>query len=307
MKYNSQTSGFSIVLAMWLALLLSYIWLFLLDYMIPFSRNIKWIENASQAYYESYGWLEDALFTGATNPVWFNVASASSQWYNYSITGSWNVIPVPGLGNSRYSSNKDWNKLSQNEPIQLVVWRGRLGSWWANRIRISLRVPDFDGDSIPDSLKTSDGDSEIILWQLTSATSSISTRDGEFITESDINLWITDGSLWTSWVSSYWEGVMTDGTDRTFQWFYNNNSSPCADTNNECVLKISVINPLISASNNSVIPFIEYQIETNSALRIPLRYSQIESDGNSIGYNKKLNISVPQQTTNSAFDFTIFQ
>jgi hypothetical protein len=35
-------------------LVLSFTGLYLLEYMIPFSRNIKGIENASQAFYESY-------------------------------------------------------------------------------------------------------------------------------------------------------------------------------------------------------------------------------------------------------------
>lgn len=303
MKQNN-TKGFSIVLALGLALLLSYTWLYLLDYMVPFSRNIKWIENATKALYESYGGVEDALYAISVNNTGYEVTGVTSQGYEYDVDGIWQSIPAVWLGTSDFDAN--WNKLSQWDPIQLKVGQDRLNGWWPDRIRISLRIPDFDGNGSRDNLKTSDGDDDIILWQLSSSTDSISTRDGEFISESDIN-WDIDPaeSLWNSWVSSHGEWVMVDGTDRTFQWFYNNNSSPCDNVANECVLKISIINPLISSSNDATIPYLEYQVLTDRD--IPLRYAQVNADGTSFWYTKNIQVAVPQQTTNSAFDFTVFQ
>lgn len=299
MKTNKNNKWFSIVLALWLALILSYTGIFLLDYMVPFSRNIVGIEHASKAYYESYGGIEDALYTLSQNPTGYTTWPVSVWNYEYAIAGQWQVIPAVGTGNSPFDTN--WNRLSQNEPIQLRVGQNRLSSGGSDRIRLSIRVPNFDGAG--DVLDNTPND-DILLWQLSSSNESISTRDGEFITESDINAGITSESLWNSGVSSHGEWVLVDGTDRTFEWFYNNNSSPCNNGLNECVLKISVINPLIT-NGGDTIPFIEYRIETDTL--IPLRYAQLESDGSSQAYTKNIRVAFPQQTTSSAFDFTVFQ
>jgi hypothetical protein len=55
------------------------------------------------------------------------------------------------------------------------------------------------------------------------------------------------------------------------------------------------------------IPYLEYKIKLNDTYKIPLRYSRIKSYGKSYGFQKHLEVKVPQQTTNEAFDFTVFQ
>ncbi len=60
MQYKN-TSAFSIVLALGLMLLLSFTGLYLLEYIVPFSRNVKGVENASKAFYQSYAALEEAI------------------------------------------------------------------------------------------------------------------------------------------------------------------------------------------------------------------------------------------------------
>jgi len=54
---------------MGLTLLLSFTGLYLLEYIVPFSRNIKDVENASQAFYEGYAGVEDALYTISQNEI----------------------------------------------------------------------------------------------------------------------------------------------------------------------------------------------------------------------------------------------
>ncbi len=293
MQYFKNNQWFSIVLALGLVLLLSFTWLYLLEYMIPFSRNIKWVENASKAFYESYAWIEDALYAVSQNEIWYSTWS-TFLWFEYTLSWTGNLIPRPGTGNSQYSSN--WNKISEEEPIQLLVWKNRLNFGGANRIRLSLRVPNGANLKLPP-------DDDIIFWQLSSEISSISSRSWSLLKESDINAGLSEEWLWST--SSLSEGVLVDNTNRSFQWFYNNNSSPCTNSNNECVLKISIINPLVSDTNNTIVPYLEYKIHTDTP--IPLRFAQIESKGKSFGFAKTLKVAIPQQTTNSAFDFTIFQ
>lgn len=303
MKHQN-TLWFSIILAMWLMLVLSFTGLYLIEYMIPFSRSIKGVENASQAFYEGYAWVENSLLSIYSGDIWDDYSDDFiwNQDFAYTVTASWSIIPFDWKWNSEYDSN--WNKISQNIPISIFLGKNRLHTWWSDRIRFSLRVPDFDGDGNSENLKTSDGDDDIILWQLSSTTDSISSRSGSLITESDINLDIIETSLWSS--TSLSEGITLDGTDRSFQWFYNNNSSECDDVNNECVLKISIINPLISDNLwSSTIPYLEYQIHTDTV--IPLSQSYVTSEGKSYGFTKKLELVIPQQSTSSAFDFTVLQ
>ena len=305
MIQHKDTSWFSIVLAMWLVLILSFTGLFLLEYMIPFSRNIKWIENASQAFYESYSGVEEGILLIHSGSLWEDYTDSFTgvKDFKLDVTSSGSIIPIAWKWNSEFDS--DWNRLSQDTPISLLVWRDDLDSGWNDRIRLSLRVPDFDRDGSPDNLNIADGTQDIILWQLSSDSSSISSRSGSLITESDINLWtINETSLWN--ISTLSEWVMLDGTDQNFNWFYNNNSTPCNDVNNDCVLKISVINPLISSNiwSNSI-PYLEYQIHTDTV--IPLAQSYVVSQWKSFWFTKTLEVSVQQQSTSSAFDFTVLQ
>lgn len=301
---NQNTSWFSIILAMWLVLILSFTGLYLLEYMVPFSRSIKGIENASQAYYESYSWVEDSLLSIYSGNIGIDYSKnfITVQDFEYTVVSSWLVIPVAWKWNSEYDN--DWNQISQTKPISLLVWNDRLDGGGNNRIRLSLRVPDIDDNELPDNLNIVDGTDDIILWQLSSATDSISSRPGSLITEFDINISLDEESLWA--ITTLSEGVILDGTNRSFEWFYNSNSSDCDDTNNECVLKISVINPLISSNaGSSLIPYLEYQIHIDRV--IPLAQSYITSQWKSYGFTKQLEVSVPQQSTSSAFDFTVLQ
>jgi len=54
-----------------------------------------------------------------------------------------------------------------------------------------------------------------------------------------------------------------------------------------------------------VFPYLEYQVQTSNA--IPLQLPVVVSEGKSSGFSKRLEAAIPQETTNAAFDFTIFQ
>ena len=51
---KKQTQGFTLVIALTIVILVSLIAMMLLEYMIPFSRNVQGVENASKAHYEGY-------------------------------------------------------------------------------------------------------------------------------------------------------------------------------------------------------------------------------------------------------------
>ena len=292
MRYQ-QKSWFSIALAMWLVLILSFTGLYLLEYMIPFSKNIKWVENASQAFYESYSGIEESLLLVYSWSIWDDYLRlhTGDEGFAYSVSSSGTSIPLAGKWNSDYDT--DWNQLSLQQPISLFVWRNRLSSGWADRIELRLRIPDLDRISAtPEDLKWVNED--FVIWQLSSQRDSLTVASWSLIAENNI-----DGSdirLWQeTWSPLRW-------ADQNFSAFYNDQ---CDDVDEECILKISIINPLVDGSNDAVIPYLEYQIGTDTT--IPFTHSFIVSEGKSLWFTKTLQYNAPINATSSAFDFTVLQ
>jgi hypothetical protein len=52
MKKNNK-NAMSIILAIILTIIMSLIALYMIDYIIPFSKNVKGIENVAKAYYQA--------------------------------------------------------------------------------------------------------------------------------------------------------------------------------------------------------------------------------------------------------------
>jgi len=109
--------------------------------MIPFSRSVKWIENASQAFYESYGWIEESVLKAYSWTVWssYNKVFSVAQDYEYSFVWSWDEIPAPGQGNA--PDNPNYSRLSQNEPISILVGWKNYDNPGAS-ISINFRIPN---------------------------------------------------------------------------------------------------------------------------------------------------------------------
>jgi hypothetical protein len=79
----------------------------------------------------------------------------------------------------------------------------------------------------------------------------------------------------------------------------------CWNLANECVLKLSVIRPLVSNSWDATIPYLEYGIETSKP--VPYPNPLMISQWKSYWFSKTLEVFIPQQSTSSAFDFTVLQ
>jgi len=298
MKYTNQ--GFSIIFALWITLLLSLTALYLIEYMIPFSKNIKWVENASQAYYNSHSWIEESLILIHSWSLWQDYSDdfVTDSDISLSVSGSWTEIPQINGWNSEYNTSR--NRLSLWEPIQLYIWRNRLATSWLNRPRLQVNIPDLDRNSINDETLDISPNDDIIFWQLSAGSQSFSAS-WSLITESEINS-VISYQFWTqNWVDLSW-------VEDTFGSFYDGN---CRWVNDECILRILVINPLISSSDSTPIPYLEYWITANvntgvtSWIPYPIIY--VRSLWKKSGFSKTLNVDVTLDTINSAFDFTVFQ
>lgn len=315
MKDNKK--WFSIILAMWIVIIISLIAYNILEYVIPFWREVKWAENSSRSYYLANSWIEEWLYylktrTGSNerneniNNTTFPVGSNTGLKYNtYS---SWNILPPLWEWNSNYDDddknniiNHDRNTISQWNPIQLSI-----GNWYItdlNNFKIAFKTPSLDYDfTTPETIS---GDllppfTPLVNWQLSSNNNSLNAS-WWIITNKDIldsnkeyiNLALPLKDL--KWTDLNW-------TDNISIWsFYSTNCW----AGSGCILKFSVVNKLELDSNNVWVPYLEWQMRVND--NIPLRYTKIESAWKSIWYKRELEIKVPTKTVNQAFDFTIFQ
>jgi len=281
--------GSAIVIWMILTIIMSLSALVILSYMVPFARDSRWIENSTNAYYQAYAWIEESMLFIKTresllSETWSTFSLNNPIDYEYNTISSWLMIPPKWWWNSYF--DKDFNRLSQSEPIQLQVWYWFVNDW--NNVVFTFRVPN--------NLGWFDNTWALINWML-------SSEDDTLIAyESYINY----EDLWSSWNLSSWnifnkEWRKLDGSTEYFKSFYDSNCS----SGKSCILRITVVNDLI-LSNWNQIPFLEYKIDFNSN-NVPLRYTRINSKWKSYSYTRSLEVRVPQQTINQAFDFAVFQ
>jgi len=301
MKNNKK--WFSIIIAMWLVVLISLLALSILEYIVPFSKNVKWIENSAGSYYRAVSAVENALWFVKPSKLWINnstTMSITATWNNYSIIANWSILPPILKGNSEF--NKDWNRISSWDPIQLEVWNNMITNW--STFNLFIKVPNIDWSSV--IVETFSWAQNIIQWQLSSQSWSLNAS-GSYIKWNEINNSdITNTPITNIWVRS---GIKLDWTSQDIQTFYWawNPSDNCS-TWKACILKLSVINKLEWKSwfTGWILPYLEWKINL-SPDNIPLRYTNIEANWKSFGFIKTLNIRVPQKTTIDAFNFTIFQ
>ncbi len=306
---NSNKKWLSIVLAMWLVLVMSFMVLFILEYIIPFSRNIKWIENSTNSFYQAENWIEESLLflktrTDITAETWAIIWT--SVKYKFTTSSSWTTTPVSWEWNSWF--DKSFDTVSQWNPIQLQVWYNKVNL--ANTI-FTFRIPDLDWNWNFTEIMTwaslvSPNPLPIINWQLSSNDKTLNAS-WSYITSYDINNslknwvkifdWNNNNLNWINYI--VWRNL--DDTTQNIWDFYTNNCW----ASSWCILKMSIINKLELNSNNTPIPYLEYKIVFSG--QNALRFTTINSDWNSYSFSKNLKVRIPQQTTNEAFDFTVFQ
>ena len=300
--YSENKKWFSIIFAMWIVLISTLMAFTILEYIEPFSRNIKWIENSSRSYYEANAWVEEAMWHINQNRVGYEtwtIMSNTNIWREFDVVAMWKNLPFSWLWNSWYDSN--WNKIFLWGPIQLQLWwdvATLVDTDWVN-IKFTFKVPNLNWESW---LTLSWGILPIINWQLSSQSDTLNSS-WSYIIASNINN--------KDIIFNNKEWKILDGTWQKFSEFFKGN---CEEwewlwTWSWCVLKLSIINQLELDDNNwTIVPYLEWKIDsTGSSKNIPLRYGIIKASGKSYGFKKKLEVRVPQQSISEAFDFTVFQ
>ncbi len=310
MKKNK--NAFSLAIAMWIVVVSSLLAYTIIEYMIPFSRNVSWIENATKSYYYANKWIEEWLYE-LKNRTWANILDEkklyctktscenisdnyfnpkSLTWFYYETTSLGRELPLEWHWDSEY--DKDWNRISISEPINLSVWYNLVD---IDALEISFRTPEIN--SIRPSLMASS--TWYISWQLVWPWDILNSEEnikGSFNLEIPSPIKVKD-EIWYSFSSSW---AKIDG--QNLKDFFNNKVY-CDNTSNKCILKFSVIRDL-TTTDGVVLPYLEWKIE-NSTKEMPLRYSILETQWKSRGFVRNLKIRYPQDTVNQAFDFAVFQ
>ncbi len=297
---------FSLVIAMWLVIVISLLAFTILEYIIPFSKDIKWIENSSKAYYQANSWIEEWLYkVYERNYSWaiddkneFNKSFAWIITYNYTTNSSWSTLPPVWEWNSEFDSTKSWNTISAWNPIQLSIWNNYI--WDENIINIDFKVPNIDWWPLETlSWWTT---LWVVNWQLSTINNTLNSS-WSIITSDEINGNSIDLDN-KQWVDLEWN----ETTNEQFWNFYTNN---CTWTSSGCVLKLSIVNKLETddITDAKVLPFLERKLTLNNTInnQIPLSHTKLSSSGKSYGFKKDISIKIPAPSVNEAFDFTVFQ
>lgn len=266
--------------------------IYLLEKIIPFSRDTKGVENGNISYYRANTALNEALLSMSGSDPGYETGSSSSLYANgsgiiYKVSAMGNFLPASGQGNSEYDI--DWAILAPGKPIQLVL---PAGITWSTTT-FKFRVPDLNKTVIETLTGSTVPKIPIINWLLSASGESLQASGSQIMADvASSGSVIFDSAL-------YRDGLTLSGSTEKFSDFY---TRLCISQ--KCTLKLSVINPLLLTTGESA-PYLEYQ--ANFDVPIPLQMATIETQGYAGGFRKNITRFIQQMTTNEALDFTVFQ
>lgn len=310
--------GFALIIAVALLGFVTTMTVVFIEKLYPYSRMVRNIEDSNIAYYNAITSIEATLFTMSGTHPWDGIpqstAVTDTGYLMYMTTGS-SIIPAPSKGNSPY--NADWNIFSLGQPVQLVIPNGV--DWWDPSMQFRFRIPPqfLSWVALADRAFQNNG-SGYINWMFVYDT-------GAFYADTEVNTipwtqifisgWAVNNTPQFNFAADlsavygryYVDSIFTGELED----YYNNaaygpwiNGANCAGYN--CTLKLSIIRPL-KLVNGKTIPYLEYQVEFPNSTILPLQFMTLQSYGYSRGYIRTRRIFVPQITTNTALDFTVFQ
>lgn len=308
---KKSNNGFWLIIWIWLVFLISMLVLYIIEYMIPFSRNIKWVENSSISYYQAVSWFENALYSLKKNnftawtETWTTLSGDNISW-SFEVKAMWNILPPVWEGDSDFDEN--WNKISVWSPIQLQIWKWFLefSPFFAVWKSLIFRVPDLNWIATVDQT-LSWWILPLINWQLSSEDDTLNSRnESAMISANEICSSNKDSAgcesfMWGNRYYSWRLWKTLDWTDEVLNQFQQDN---CQGTNSWCILKFSIINKL-ELTNWVDVPYLEWNFQSNQPL--PLRFSTIIMTWKSYWFKRVLQTKISQLTTIEAFDFTVFQ
>lgn len=303
MKKNQSWSA--LIIGIFVTMIIIVIAIYLLEKIIPFSRDIKGVENGNISYYRANTALNEALLAmSGSDPGFETVNSSVINWsgMSYAVTGMGRFVPQTWQWNSDY--DKNWSILAPGKPLQLFLKTTREIDFDNPTLNshIVFRVPDLNKDGINNELLA--GSQPIINWVISGSGITLQSSGSQILANE-----ILSGS-YISLSSRTW--LTLSGSPDNFKNFYLYTAKCGALTITNvgepfCSLKFSLINPLLLSDNITIAPYLEYRMEFGSANSIPLQTAVIETQGYAGGFRKNITRFIQQMTTNEALDFTVFQ
>ncbi len=317
---KKQKQAFSLIIAMLIVLVTTLLAYTVLEFIYPFSKNIKGVENSVNAYYRANEGVERALYFFKTRKD-ENIKEEQDvdridkqkwRWYKYKTTSQWESLPKAKTGNSPY--NNDFNTIAMWDPIQLSIGNGFVSN--LSKLEIYFQVPTIQ------HIQSKLADGDYIMWQIASENGALyaqgpdkNGKNSSLISKAKINgqkIKISD----FTWIA-YTDVNKTEKRDIKLSTIFSGNwtsSDGIKQLNcwvKKCILTFSIVKELETKSNalsnswfKKYIPFLEWKI-TSTGQALPLRYSQIVSEGEFLGFGKKLEVPYPQETANQVLDITV--
>lgn len=327
MKKNKK--AVALVVVMWIVLVTSLLSLTLMQIIIPFSKSVSGMENSAKAYYMANAWLEEWMldlkkereeeYDFSKRPdERFKVKNKTFDLTGKNPNSSWDSSEMhytktivkhkwdkePNLWEWDSEFDRDFNQISVWNPIQMDVTFID-----PTKLKIYFKVPKIN---VVHSLEKDD--ICYISWQLSSEKwfansskdncikrSSIPNYNQYKAKPSPLNVFSRITEYYISWEKK--ENI-------NYKQIFNEICS------SKCTLKFSIANELIWENINDStkkinLPYLEwkivYEYKGIDNRNFYFRYANIKSTWKSSIYTRDLEIKVPQQTTNEAFDFTVFQ
>lgn len=272
-------------------------------------KAVKWIEQSTQAYYLATTIIEEKLNNSDLKKQPWNIATTNStsvhNLNSYSgskleIAAIWSVIPDPWKWNSPF--DKDFNIISLNKPIQLMIPKGIT---FEQNTKMLFRIPKITSNVISSTLNN-EGYIYFSLWnsekvfylkdkgQLIKSDDIKNSHEGDFNNAISIN-----DQEWF-----FYDSRGQKQTSLNLKDFYEASDFDCwNDTNIKCTLKFSLLKPV--QADNKEYPFLEYKMQFNKA--VPLQFMTLNAMWWEGKYARTRQVEIPQITTNTALDFAVLQ
>lgn len=310
--FTKKHSWTALLIGLFVTLFLSIFVTSFLEKALRIGQSVKSVEQSTQAYYQATSIIETQLNNNheLRKKPWITDGKSKDfnnwLWNELNILAKSTTIPAQWKWNSRYDDDGNWNIISMDRPVQLVLNQNAFNDIKNGNVKVHFRIPKIENLSDWISIDSSYG-SWIIYFSIWNASDIFYLWDDNLIGKDKIwSVWNSNdfvrGFQSLRWVIYKNWIKQTDNNNYLYNFSVN---SGCWDSDNYlCTFKISMINP-VKINNWNIIPFLEYKIEDIND--IPLQFMELDSKWFAGKLIRQRKVDIPQITTNTALDFAVLQ
>lgn len=305
----------SIVLAIFITTSIILTGVYLLELVVPFSRNVVGIENSSMAYYLWVSSAERASYT-IKNNRWTNydneALNETPQTKDY-VNGYFDAtslsenFPIPGLWNSPFNSN--YNILDKRSPISFYI---KDSNFDIGNLEVNFRIPpEVNYNAITDQIIETprnfysyDTDEAILWWVMFWYTNSDEPVTMNWVFKySDISVWDSLPFSTILWKYERTECTIVEALSNSWACY----DKPIIDKDKIILFRVYLLKELL-AQNWEPISNLEYKITASNWTQVANKNSIVEAYWISRWFKREVNIQSAQMPAGiSSLDFTVLQ